>query len=962
MKTAFLILLLGLAMASLLRADLTATYSTGSEIPLSSNGFTATGSTLNLTLNYAPAAGTALVVVENTALSFINGTFDNLVQGQTVALSYAGITYNFVANYFGGTGNDLVLVWANNRTFAWGWNGSGQLGDNTTTQRNLPVSVMTSGVLLGKTVVTVSAGEAHSLALCSDGTVAAWGNNAYGQLGDNSTTQRTQPVSVNTENGVSALHGKTVVAIAAGGAHSLALCSDGTVAAWGYDGAGQLGDATATTLRQVPVAVYTGSGGSALFGKTVVAIAAGYIHSLALCSDGTVAAWGQNLYGQLGDNSTTQRTAPVAVNTASGVSALYGKTVAAISAGFEYTLAQCTDGTVAAWGRNDYGQLGDNSTTQRNVPVVVSAANGVSALYGKTVVAVAGGYSHSLALCSDSTLAAWGRNDFGQLGDNSIAQRNAPVAVNTVNGISTLFGKTVAVAAGGSNHSFAICSDGTVAAWGLNFYGALGDNTASDRHVPIAVNRDSLAPGEQFTRVASGAAALHTLGLVATPIPPAITAQPQSITVAAGALGVLQVIPSGIGPFSYQWEKDGVTIPGATNDTYSIASAQPWHIGNYTVTVTDAAGQMVVSDSAGVSLTGVNTGLWRGLVAYYRMNGNGNDSSLNGLNGTVMGATAVVDRFGDVSSAYDFAGESQRIEVPSNPALAPSEGSVSIWVRGDSWTTSDAFVDLFSKDGDSERQWTVQVAPSGTLRVALFTTSGEMLADSFSSIPTGQWKHVVMTWNASSLRGYVDGVEFCSTPVSGTIVVGSNPVRIACVPTSGTAMNGGADDARIYNRALSGSEVAALYESEDPDSDHDGIPNRFETATGIYVSATDTGTNPTNPDTDGDGLSDGAEVNIYHSNPNMADTDGDGFNDGFEVSTGFSPTSAASTPDTLSSIFTAVEYRFNAANGVSYRIEVSTDLATWSTLETPILGNGGVITRFYSVEGQPRRFFRSRRN
>ncbi len=146
------------------------------------------------------------------------------------------------------------------------------------------------------------------------------------------------------------------------------------------------------------------------------------------------------------------------------------------------------------------------------------------------------------------------------------------------------------------------------------------------------------------------------------------------------------------------------------------------------------------------------------------------------------------------------------------------------------------------------------------------------------------------------------------------------------------------------------------------DSDGDGIPDQYETGTGVYVSPTNTGTSPTNPDTDGDGLTDGQEVNIYHSNPHLADTDGDDFSDGFEVATGFDPTSAASTPDAQSSIRIAAEYRFNAANGISYRIETSTDLTNWSTIEANIIGTGGTITRFYSIEGQPRRYFRSRRN
>ncbi len=153
----------------------------------------------------------------------------------------------------------------------------------------------------------------------------------------------------------------------------------------------------------------------------------------------------------------------------------------------------------------------------------------------------------------------------------------------------------------------------------------------------------------------------------------------------------------------------------------------------------------------------------------------------------------------------------------------------------------------------------------------------------------------------------------------------------------------------------------ARYEGE-PDTDGDGILDIFETGTGIYVSPTDTGTSPTNPDSDGDNLRDGDELDAYQTNPNMPDTDGDGFDDGFEVSTGFSPTSTTSTPDTLSTALPAVEYRFNAANGISYRIEASTDLVNWTTIEANIIGTGGVITRFYSIEAQPRRFFRSRRN
>ena len=480
---------------------LSATYVTGSEVPLTTSHLTATGSTVSFTLNYAPTTGTELMVVSNTGLSFINGTFDNLTNGQPVTLSYGGTNYHFVANYYGGSGNDLVLVWAASRPFAWGHNNYGQLGDNTSSDRQVPVPVTVTGVLAGKTVVAMSAGSLHSLALCLDGKVATWGVNSFGQLGDNSTNSSLVPVPVNTVSGVSALYGKTVVAIAAGYNHSLALCSDGAVATWGYNNYGQLGDNT-TTNRLVPMPVNTASGVSALYGKTVVAIAAGQYHSMALCSDGTLATWGLNARGQLGDSSTTQRRlVPVAVNSDLGISALYGKTVVAIAAGGLHCLTLCSDGTLAAWGLNASGQLGDNTTTNRRVPVAVNTDLGISALHGKTVVALAAGYVYSLALCSDSTVAAWG---------------GVPVVVSAGTD-SALYDKTVVAIAGGYGHSLARCSDSTLAAWGGNDYGQLGDNTTTTPLAPVPVDTNTLAAAQRFTHVSSGPGASHTLALVAGP-------------------------------------------------------------------------------------------------------------------------------------------------------------------------------------------------------------------------------------------------------------------------------------------------------------------------------------------------------------------------------------------------------------------------------------------------------------
>jgi len=163
---------------------------------------------------------------------------------------------------------------------------------------------------------------------------------------------------------------------------------------------------------------------------------------------------------------------------------------------------------------------------------------------------------------------------------------------------------------------------------------------------------------------------------------------------------------------------------------------------------------------------------------------------------------------------------------------------------------------------------------------------------------------------------------------------------------------GGSDNSQYYGDTFS---LAA-------DGDNDGVADIYETGTGIYVSPTNTGTSPTLADTDSDGLSDGTEIYQYSSNPNLADTDSDGFADGFEVVTGFSPTLATSTPEALSTMLPAVEFRFNAANGISYRIESSTDLTIWSTIENTITGTGVPVIRFYTTDGITRRFYRARRN
>lgn len=438
-------------------------------------------------------------MVNNVGLGFIQGAFGDLTQGQRVTLNFSGTNYDFVVNYFGGTGNDLVLQWADTKLFAWGSNSYGQLGDSTTVRRLLPTSVDDSGVLAGKTLIAATGGYLHSLALCSDGTLAAWGYNVYGQLGTNNASSSGFPMAVDRSG---ALAGKTVVAISAGPFHNLALCSDGSMAAWGYNNYGQLGTGDKVTGR-IPVRV-TPVG--ALAGKQVVAVAAGSYSSFALCSDGTVAAWGYNDEGELGDGTTNTSLIPVSV-TATGV--LAGKQVASISAGQYHTLALCTDGTLCAWGYNNRGQLGNNGTVSSKAPVVIGSSG---ILAGKAITSISAGAYHSMAACSDGTLAAWGSNSKGQLGSAGAVQSVIPIVVD----LSSPPVTSPAFRAGlGANHGMLATPDGKLFSWGDNGAGQLGNNSSISTTVPMLWDTSSFDPGMRLMSASSGCASQHTIAIIA---------------------------------------------------------------------------------------------------------------------------------------------------------------------------------------------------------------------------------------------------------------------------------------------------------------------------------------------------------------------------------------------------------------------------------------------------------------
>jgi alpha-tubulin suppressor-like RCC1 family protein len=264
---------------------------------------------------------------------------------------------------------------------AWGDDSAGELGDGTFTARSVPAAV---GGL--SSVGAIAAGGRHGLALLTSGTVLAWGDDTFGQDGNGKSSSDAElPVPV---KGLS-----KVVKIAAGGEHSLALLANGTVLAWGDNFDGQLGDGS-TTSSTVPVPVK---------GLThVTAISAGDSFSLAVLANGTVMAWGDNSNGQLG-NGTNSNTSDVPVQ----VSGLHG--AIAVAAGGQHSLALESDGTVMAWGEDGDGQLGTGSQADGSTDVPGQVEDLTNA------VAVAAGSDFSLALTADGVVKGWGDNGFFEL-------------------------------------------------------------------------------------------------------------------------------------------------------------------------------------------------------------------------------------------------------------------------------------------------------------------------------------------------------------------------------------------------------------------------------------------------------------------------------------------------------------------------------------------------------------------
>ncbi|MCL2793310.1 MAG: hypothetical protein FWD87_09485 [Spirochaetaceae bacterium] len=417
--------------------------------------------------------------------------------------------------------NHTVAVTTNGQLWAWGNNGSGQLGDGTTTNRNIPVrigtatnwasvsagdnhtvAVTTTGQLWawgrnwdgatglnttsGNTLtptrvgtatnwVSVSAGDSHTVAITTNGQFWAWGNNQFGQLGDGTTTQRNIPTRIGD-----ATNWRTM---SAGDIHTVAVRMDGTLWAWGsnWDGRTGLGITSGNTLTPTRVGEAT----------NWVSVSAGSGHTMAIREGNTLWGWGSNGSGQLGDGTTTSRSIPAQVQSG---------TWTFVSAGSSHTVAIRTGGALWTWGSNREGQLGNGTVgafTNSNTPIQVTMATVTLPVPTvNTVTAVAAGNSHTLVIGANGTLWGWGNSDNGQTGLRMLGGTpTAPLQA----GIATNWASVSA----GAFHTVAVTTNGQLWAWGNNQFGQLGNGTTTNHDVPVrigtATNWASVSAGERHT-------------------------------------------------------------------------------------------------------------------------------------------------------------------------------------------------------------------------------------------------------------------------------------------------------------------------------------------------------------------------------------------------------------------------------------------------------------------------------
>lgn len=353
------------------------------------------------------------------------------------------------------------------KAYSWGANTSGELGDGTNTDSSVPVAVLDSEAMQGRSVRQIASGGSTACVVTTDGLVFCWGDGQSGQFGNDTSGPSNfsnQPVQVDMEG---ALSGRTLVQVSVGGSSVCALASSGEVFCWGDNSSGQLGTGD-TTSSLVPVAANAGP----LAGKTLARIDVAFAYACAIDTSSAAYCWGNGIFGQLGNGASANSPTPVEVEMA-------GLEFVDIQAYTFTTCAITTDAEAYCWGRNNQGQIGDGTTQSRNVPTPVSTSG---LLAGQRVISIAPGDEATCAVTEEGAIACWGDNSFGQLGNGSNTPTDVPESVDMTGVLADKRPRQVSVA---YELACVVNFDGSIGCWGNGSSGAFGNGSNDSSTVPV---------------------------------------------------------------------------------------------------------------------------------------------------------------------------------------------------------------------------------------------------------------------------------------------------------------------------------------------------------------------------------------------------------------------------------------------------------------------------------------------